>query len=167
MQVIGNIYLNPSLLDETDRYHFYSEDFTEDFHKVLFGAIYNLHQLGAAEITPITIEDYLEKFPKKMAVYQLNKGTEYLTKLSQNTQTAAFPYYYNRMKKMTLLRMYQSIGMDMKWLYDPDNVFDVKKKQAQEEYIDNISLDDIAEEINKKIDKIRLKYADVTEEGFV
>ena len=160
IQVIGGIYVNPSLLDIEDKYFFYEEDFTEEFHKILFGSIYNLHALGAKEITINAIEDYLEQRPKKLAVYKANKGQEYLQKLSQNVQLAAFDYYYKRMKKMTLMRMYQSIGMDLSWLYDIDNILDVKKKQAQEDWLDNTSIEEIAEIIDKKITNIRLKYVD-------
>ena len=160
IQVIGGIYVNPSLLDMEDKYFFYEEDFTEEFHKILFGSIYNLHALGAKEITINAIEDYLEQRPKKLAVYKANKGQEYLQKLSQNVQLAAFDYYYKRMKKMTLMRMYQSIGMDLSWLYDIDNILDVKKKQAQEDWLDNTSIEEIAEIIDKKITDIRLKYVD-------
>lgn len=160
IQVIGGIYVNPSLLDIEDKYFFYEEDFTEEFHKILFGSIYNLHALGAKEITISAIEDYLEQRPKKLAVYKANKGQEYLQKLSQNVQLAAFDYYYKRMKKMTLMRMYQSIGMDLSWLYDIDNILDVKKKQAQEDWLDNTSIEEIAEIIDKKITDIRLKYVD-------
>lgn len=47
-------------------------------------------------------------------------------------QLAAFDYYYNRMKKMTLLRMYnKNVGMDLSWLYDPDNILDIKKKKLK------------------------------------
>lgn len=160
IQVIGGIYVNPSLLDIEDKYFFYEEDFTEEFHKILFGSIYNLHALGAKEITINAIEDYLEQRPKKLAVYKANKGQEYLQKLSQNVQLAAFDYYYKRMKKMTLMRMYQNIGMDLSWLYDVDNILDVKKKQAQEDWLDNTSIEEIAEIIDKKITDIRLKYVD-------
>lgn len=45
-------------------------------------------------------------------------------------QLAAFDYYYNRMKKMTLFRMYNHIGMDLSWLYDPDNILNAKKKRS-------------------------------------
>ena len=55
VQVIGGIYLNPSLIDDEDKYFFNEEDFTEEFHTILFGSIYNLHKLGAKEITPILI----------------------------------------------------------------------------------------------------------------
>lgn len=40
----------------------------------------------------------------------------------------AFDYYYNRLKKFTLLRVYDSFGIDMTEFYDPDNIFDLAKK---------------------------------------
>lgn len=161
MQVIGNVYLNPSLLDMEDKYAFNEEDFNvEDFHQILFGCIYNLHHLGAKEINEITIQNYLEQRPKKYAIYQTNKGTEYLNNLKNITQLSAFDYYYNRVKKMTLLRMYSDMGMDLSWLYDNDNILDTKKKQIQEEWLDNHSLNEIADLIDKKILNIRLKYID-------
>lgn len=150
-----------------DTYNFYDEDFSEEFHQVIFGSIYNLHQLGAKEITISTIEDYLEQRPKKLAIYQANKGAEYLTKLAATTQLAAFDYYYSRVKKMTLLRMYHNAGMDLKWLYDVDNIFDSKKKQVQEEWLDNHSLGEIADIIDKKLEDIRLKYVDNTDDEFI
>ena len=160
IQIIGGIYNNPSLIDREDKYHFNEEDFPEEFHRILFGAIYNLHMLGAKEITINAIEDYLSQRPKKLAVYKVNKGQEYLDKVKTMTQIAAFDYYYSRMKKMTLLRMYQSIGMDLSWLYDIDNILDAKKRQAQEDWLDNTPIEDIADLIDKKITDIRLKYID-------
>ena len=158
VQVIGCIYHNPNLIDN-ESYSFTLDDFTEEFHQVIFGSIYNLHQLGATEITSSTIEDYLEQRPKKLAVYQANKGSEYLEKVTENCQLAAFNFYYHRMKKMTLLRMYnEKIGMDLSWIYDIDNIFDQKKKQAQEDWLDNHTEEDIANLINDKIEDIKLKY---------
>lgn len=166
VQVIGCIYQQPSLL-ENQNYFFHEEDFTEEFHKVLFGSIYNLYTLGAKEITINAIEDYLTQKPKSLAVYQTNKGQEYLQKISETVQLSTFDYYYQRMKKMTLLRMYQSVGMDMSWAYDPDIILDVKKKQMQEEWLDNTSLEEIAEMIDKRITDIRLKYVDDANTEFV
>ena len=140
VQVIGNIYQNPNLLDN-DNYHFIEDDFPENFHKVLFGAIYDLYKLGAKEININVIEDFLSQRPKSLAIYQSNKGSEYLKKISDTTTLSTFDYYYNRMKKMTLLRMYDSIGLDLSWLYDVDNILDSKKKQLQEEQLDNSTLE--------------------------
>lgn len=160
MQVIGAVYNNPSLLDN-EKYNFNTEDFTEEFHKIIFGSIYNLHQLGATEINVNTISDYLETRPTKLATFKVNNGVEYLHKLSENTQIAAFEYYYNRMKKMTLFRMYtEKVGMDLSWLYNPDNIFDAKKKQAQEDWLDNTSIEKIADLIDGKIQQIRMKYVE-------
>ena len=167
VQLIGCVYQNPSLLDN-DQYSFTLDDFVEEFHQVIFGSIYNLHQLGAKQITSANIEDYLEQRPKKLAVYKANKGAEYLEKVAANSQLAAFNYYYHRVKKMTLLRMYnEKVGMDLSWLYDVDNIFDQKKKQAQEDWFDNHTEQEIADLINDKIDDIKLKYVDNVEEDII
>lgn len=167
VQVIGCVYQNPSLLDN-EQYSFSLDDFVNEFHQVIFGSIYNLHQLGATEINSLTIEDYLEQRPKKLAVYKANKGAEYLEKVKENCQLAAFNYYYHKVKKMTLLRMYnEKAGMDLSWLYDIDNIFDQKKKQAQEDWLDNHSEEEIADLINDKIEDVRLKYVDAATEDII
>ena len=56
--------------------------------------------------------------------------------------------------------MYDNYGIDVKWLYDPDNILDLKKKQEQENWLDNIELQKIADVIDEKIERIRLTYAD-------
>ena len=166
IQVIGCIFKNPNLLDN-ENYFFNEDDFTEEFHKILFGSIYNLHLLGAKSITINTIEDYLRDRPKSLAIYKANKGAEYLQKIGDNIQISTFNYYYQKMKKMTLLRMYQKAGMNLSWLYDTNNILDMKKRQAQEDWLDNNSLEDIAEIIDKKITDIKLKYIDNTNEDFI
>ena len=168
VQVIGNIYNNQNLLDMTEKYFFNEDDFTEDFHKIVFGSIFNLHQLGVKDITIAAIEDYLEQRPKKLAVYKAHKGAEYLTRCSENAKFSAFDYYYNRMKKMTLFRGYADFtNMDLSWLYDPDNILDVKKKQQQEDWLDNTPLEKIADLIDDKIAEVRAKYVDDAEIGGV
>ena len=167
IQVIGGVYLNNSFLED-ERYFFTEEDFTEDFHRILFESIINLHSLGVKQINPNSIEDYLEQRPKKKAIYIANKGPEYLQRLVETTQIAAFDYYYNRMKKMTLLRMYNTVcSMDLSWLYDVNNILDIKKKQAQEDWLDNTSLAEIADMIDNKICEIRLRYVDDSDEKAV
>ena len=159
--VIGNVFNNPKILDATDKYFFSEDDFIDDFHKIVFGTIFNLHQLGATEITLNAISDYLNTRPKKEAIYKANKGEEYLLRCSENAKITTFDYYYNRMKKMTLLRTYnEQAGMDLSWMYDPDNIFDSKKKQEQEEWLDNASLVEIANRIDDKIISIKSQCVD-------
>ena len=59
MQVIGCVYNNPYLLDFSDKYVITDEDFANDFHRITFGAIYKLHELGAKTISLENIVDFL------------------------------------------------------------------------------------------------------------
>ena len=161
MNVIGNVYSNPKLFDAEDKYFFSEEDFVTDFQKIVFGTLFNLHQLGVKEITLNTIDDYLSERPKKLAIYQSNKGAEYILKCAENAKITTFDYYYNRMKKMTLFRTYQTLaGMDLSWIYDVNNIFDPKKKQEQEEWLDTHSLEEIANVIDDKIIEVKSRCID-------
>lgn len=167
MQVIGNAYNNPSLLDLDEKYVITDDDFEDNFHKIVFGAIYKIHELGANKITLETISDFFSSRPKSEAVYKQQKGEEWLLTVSQNANPDSFDYYYNRLKKMSLLRAYDKYGIDVTDIYDPDNILDSKKRQRQEEYLDNSTLEDIANKIDEKIDKIKLQYVDDAYESSV
>ena len=165
VQVIGCIFKNPKLLERDDKYKFNEQDFYDEFHQLVFGCIYNLWQLGAKEITLPAIEDYLTQRPKALATYKANKGPEFILKAAEMANVNTFDYYYNRMKKMSLLRAYEEMGMDLTWLYNPDEVMDMKRKQAQEDWLDNATLADIYNKINDKIDSIKLQYVENVTDG--
>lgn len=162
MQVIGTVFKNPQILEYTDRYTIIDEDFADEFHRVAFGAIYKIHELGADKITLENISDFLASRPKSAAVFKAQKGEEWLLKVSETCLPEAFDYYYNRLKKFTLLRAYDNCGVDVSDIYDADNILDTKKKQIQEDLLDNSTLDQIADKIDNKIEGIRLKYVDDT-----
>ena len=165
VQVIGCIFKNPKLLERDDKYKFNEQDFYDEFHQLVFGCMYNLWQLGAKEITLTAIEDYLTQRPKALATYKANKGPEFILKAAEMANVNTFDYYYNRMKKMSLLRAYEEMGMDLTWLYNPDEVMDMKRKQAQEDWLDNATLADIYNKINDKIDSIKLQYVENITDG--
>ena len=160
MQVIGCVYNTPQLLDFTDKYTITDEDFPDEFHRIAFGAIYKIYELGAENITLENISDFLSSRPKSAASFKQNKGEEWLLKISDAAIPSAFDYYYNRLKKMTLLRAYDNYGVDVSYIYDPDNILDVKKKQAQEDWLDNATLEDIATKVDNTIEAIRMKFVD-------
>lgn len=160
IQVIGNVYNNPQILDFTDKYTITDEDFPDEFHRITFGAIYKLHELGADKISLENIADFLSSRPKSEAVYKQNKGEEWLLKISQNATAETFDYYYSRMKKFSLLRAYDKYGIDVSDIYDVDNLLDTKKKQQQEDLLDNSTLEQIADKVDSKIESIRLQYVD-------
>lgn len=158
-QVIGCVFNNSSILDDTDRYIIHEEDFIEEFHKIVFGSIYNIHLTGS-HVNVDAIIDYLANRPKFEKIFTQNKGIEYLMEASKNAREDTFNYYYSRLKKFSLLRAYDNFGLDVSFLYDPDEVIDLKKRQKQEDWLDNTSLVGIAETIDKSIEKIREKYVE-------
>ena len=132
MQVIGSVFKNPQLLDFTDKYTITDDDFPDEFHRIAFGAIYKIHELGADRISLENIEDFLTSRPKSQAIFKQQKGEEWLLKVADTCLPDAFDYYYNRLKKFTLLRAYDNYGIDVSDIYDADNILDTKKKQIQE-----------------------------------
>lgn len=160
IQVIGNVFNSPKLLDYEDKYTITENDFADQFHKITFGAIYKLHELGAKTITIENILDFLGTRPKSEAIFKQQKGEEWLLKAADVANSSSFDYYYGRMKKMSLLRAYDSYGIDVSFIYDPDNILDIKKKQLQEDYLDNATLEQIAKRVDDRIDAIRMEYVD-------
>ena len=160
MQVIGCVFNTPQLLDFTDKYTITDNDFPDEFHKTVFGAIYKIHGLGAQHVGLENIADFFASRPKSAAVYKTNNGEKWLLQVSDNANQLSFDYYYGRLKKMSLLRAYDNYGIDVSDIYDPDNILDVKKKQLQEDILDNSTLEEIAQKVDMKIDKIRLEYVD-------
>lgn len=167
IQVIGCVFNRPQILEETDKYTIIDEDFPDLFHKTVFGAIYKLYELGVKEITLENLSDFFSSRPKSEAVYKQNKGEEWLLAISDNANFSTFDYYYKRLKKFTLLRAYDNCGIDISDIYDIDNILDIKKKQMQEEWLDNVSLEDIANKVDEKIEGIKLRCVDnCVEESF-
>ena len=160
MQVIGCVFNTPQLLDFTDKYAITDEDFPDEFHRTVFGAIYKIHGLGAQHIGLENIADFFSSRPKSAAIYKTNDGERWLLSVSDKANQLSFDYYYGRLKKMTLLRAYDNYGIDVSDIYDPNNILDVKKKQLQEDILDNSTLEEIANKVDQKIDEIRLKFVD-------
>lgn len=159
VQVIGCIYRKPSLLED-GKYFFTEEDFTNDFHQVIFGAMVNLYQMGTTQFNLTILEDYFKDWPNSYAIYKTGNGANWLKEQEEHADVANFEYYYSRLKKFTLLRMYDDLGLNVRWIYNPDEIFDVKKKESQEAYLNNLTLDQIASEIENKIESIRRTYID-------
>ena len=160
MQVVGNVFRNPQILDFTDKYTITEDDFPDEFHRIAFGAIYKIHELGADRISLENIADFLSSRPKSAATFKQNKGEEWLLKVSETCLPEAFDYYYSRLKKFSLLRAYDNYGVDVSDIYDADNILDTRKKQLQEDILDNSTLEQIADKVENKIEGIRLKYVD-------
>lgn len=158
--MIGCFLNRPTLLDDDGQYSLRETDFDNEFHRVVYGAVSNLYGMGAEHITTKAIEDYLVNREKSYGIYKANNGADWLHKAFVGADVLNFDYYYDRVKKMTLLRTYDSIGFDVSWIYDPDNILDLKAKEEQGKKLDEASLDSIADEIDNRILRVREMVVD-------
>ena len=77
IQVIGCVLTDASILENTDEFIIKDDDFVEEFHKIVFGSMYNIYMTGS-KVTIDAVIDYLANRPKYDAIFKQNKGTEYL-----------------------------------------------------------------------------------------
>lgn len=163
-QVIGSIFKETSLLDQNGQYFLTAQDFVNDVHRVIYGAASNLYANGAETITPVDVENYIRGRENSYVIYKSANGAEYLRKAIEFAEPAAFKYYYDKVKKMTLLRNYCNIGVDVTWLYDPNNLIDKKKREEQLNLLDNLNLSEIAERIENKVSLVRIETVNKNDE---
>lgn len=154
INVIGNIYNKPDLLDRTDKFTITERDFPEQFHKIVMSSIVHLFEQGVREMSLNVIEDFLHQHPKSEACFKSNKGDEWLLQASESAKEESFNYYYQRLKKFTLLREFADAGIDVSGIYDADNILDAKKKQIQEEWLDNHTVAEVSQKVTDKINSV-------------
>ena len=157
MQVIGCLIKDPMLLADPKIYIDEKLDFTEKMHKLVYGAIYNLFNSGINKITPIDIDNYLSAYSVNYEYYKNSNGLQYLNDAEEFAQLDNFQYYYERFKKLSLLRYLKSQGYNIKDIYN-EEVQSSKKEIEMEEKFNDMSLNDIFNFFKLKIDNIEKIY---------
>ena len=154
-QCLGAIIDDPSLLDE---YPFEKEDFVDQFHTLIFSAVSNLYNLGTNIIDIFSIDSYLSGFSEQYKIFNDSNGLSYVTDVSELYEKENFLYYFERMKKFSLLRYWQSRGFDTKRIYNP-SIVDTKQQEEQRNKLDNLTVADMIDAMDEAMvnePKIRL-----------
>ena len=138
-------------------------DFYERFHKVLFGAIYELHGKGANKIDKFEINAYLMNFKGQYEIYTSSGGDEYLDRLEMVDYKSNFDYHYNRVKKFSLLRHYNVNGIDTKDIYDT-TILEPKEFSEMSEKFNHLTVADIVKHVDGKIIDIKTDFV-IEKEG--
>lgn len=158
IQVLGGLLNNPSLLSETDRYQLEQSDFPERFHKIIFGVINNLyHHSGIEEIGKPDIDGFLREYDVQYDVFNQNNGLEYIDKVQELSKEGNFDYYYERLKKFSLVREMKSLGFDVSEVYD-ETILNPRKSEELQEKFDKMSVKDILNIYEEKIVEIKEKF---------
>lgn len=157
MQVLGSILKNPLFLADSSKYELSNDDFPEQFHKIIFAAIYNLYDDGTEVINEVTIDGYLKDYDIQYSIFNKNDGIEYLYNIQELAEESNFDYYYKRLKKFSLIREMDGLGFNVKELYD-DEIIDPKEKEKMQEAFDKLSIEDILKVYETKMIEVKDKF---------
>ena len=153
--VLGNICRNPTVLKEPEII-IGARDFVQDFHKITFGAIFNLaYSKGdVKEITEIDIDNYLANYPTHYKIWDDADGMKYIQDARKTANNDMFENDYHTLKKFSLLRNYVECGIDVADLYNY-KTNDLRELTDSMKKLDELEIVDIIEHYTQKMISIR------------
>ena len=157
MQVLSCLINNPSLMSESEKYRLTNDDFPEKFHKIIFAAIHNLFHNGTEEINEIVIDGFLKDYDIQYEIFNQNNGIEYIQEIKELSDESNFDYYYERLKKFTLIREMNGLGFDVSDIYD-EEILNPKEKEKMQEKFDEYSIKDILSLYEMKMVDLKEKF---------
>ena len=160
-QVLGSLMKHPQFLSEVDKYALTALDFSTRFEKTIFGAINGLWRQGAPKITAFDIESFIESNEAAKKMFEQQNGLEYLQDIEEFSNVENFPYYYNKLKKLNLLRDLKKQNFPVEDFYQEDLTAPdaVEINQRFEE----LTVNDIIVGVKKKLLVLESDYAGTEE----
>jgi replicative DNA helicase len=155
MMIIAGLIKNPELVHDQDNFKLTTNDFDNEFYKIVFGAIANIAAEGSGTISAQDIDLYIGQFNKQYETFKAAGGYEFLKGLQpfiDSMDSSRFNFYYQRLKKFTVLRDLQKAGIETKEFYNPEVDFMYLDKESEK--LNNITVDDIVKTILKKVNKV-------------
>ena len=155
-QILGCLMQRPQFLSEVDRYSLTIADFSTRFERYVFSAICGLYQQGASHIEPIDVANFLEVDTVGKKTFENGNGIEYLQDVIEFSSIENFSYYYNRLKKINLLRDLKKQGFDVSQFYEED----LTQPQADEinARFETLTTQDICDGIKRKLIHLESDY---------
>ena len=155
--LFGCYCLNPRLaLDE--KYATNTNDYPENFHKMIWGAIINIAKKRTAEkITPIDIENEISQFDTALSLWKNNDGWGYIESAidMSSDKISNVGKYYDDVRKYSIIRnATESLKMDTSFIYDEDD-------DEKLEHFNQLTSIEVLNEINNKFMDFKSKWKNV------
>lgn len=156
-QVIGDLMKNPLLLLEYQ--DIYPTDFDQKVARICFIIIQKLYNEGATSLTPIEIDQEVEKHANSYQIYQKENGLDFVKTSYEFAELNNFEVYYTRLKKYSLLRRLVKEGYDVSEFYiaDKDIINPLQEIQTQEHF-DTSTIEEILNSVEGKYNIIRNEF---------
>lgn len=147
----------PELLSDTDKYLLEPMDFSQQLDRFIFSAIYNLYVGGAEKIHTVDIDNYLNSNVLAKELIEKENGLQFLQDCEEYGDYSNFSYYYNKLKKINLLRDLSKNNYDISDFYCEDPLSD--NYYAINEKFENMTINDILNKIKGTYVNLESKYA--------
>lgn len=157
IQVLGGLMNHPDLLNETDRYNLAPEDFPNSLDKYGFSAIYNLYADGANKIHAVDVISLLQENLVAKNLIEKENGVTFFQDCEVNSDEGNFNFYYNRLKKLNLLREIQLTGRDTNDIFC-ENPLDDNYVKINERF-QKMSVNDIVNVLKGEVANFENKYS--------
>lgn len=146
----------PELLSDVDKYQLEPTDFSQQLDKMIFSAIYNLFAGGAERIHTIDVDTYLQTNEVAKNLLEKNNGLAFIQDCEDLADPANFQLYYNKLKKINLLRDLQKNGRDISSFYCEDPL---NEKYAEiNERFEKMTATDIFNSLRGELADLENKY---------
>lgn len=157
IQVLGGLMNHPDLLNETDKYNLAPEDFPNSLDKYGFSAIYNLYADGANKIHAVDVISLLQENLVAKNLIEKENGVTFFQDCEVNSDEGNFNFYYNRLKKLNLLREIQLTGRDTNDIFC-ENPLDDNYVEINEKF-QKMSVNDIINVLKGEVASFENKYS--------
>lgn len=122
--LFGCYCINPRfILDE--KYMTNANDYPENFHKMIWGALVNIAKKGNIErISPLDIENEITQFDTAMSLWKNNNGWEYIEEaISMATDKVMnVGKYYDDVRKYSIIRnAFEQLKLDISFIYNEND----------------------------------------------
>lgn len=157
LYVLSCLMHDPLLL-QNEKYAFVKTDFYKPLQQMVFFAVYNMAQNGAEKITPQDVDTYLSSYESQYAYYKANNGFEFVLqcyKTTEGSDRSQFEYYYGVLKKFSVLRDLESIGINTSRYFNPSNILN---QDAELEKLNKMSIETILNDVRGRIVNIENRH---------
>ena len=118
-------YCNNPRMAVTDKYETTVNDYSEAFHKMIWGAIVNIAKKGnVSKITSIEIENEIAQFPNALNLWKNNDGWNYVDKAIAESENKIINIglYQDNVRKYSIIRNASEVlKLDITFLYDEND----------------------------------------------
>lgn len=146
----------PELLSETDKYFLEPSDFTQQLDKFIFSAIYNLYVNGAEKIHTVDVDNYLQQNSLAKQLMEKENGLSLLQDCEIESEVSNFNYYYNKLKKINLVRELQLSKDEIDEIYCED-ILNERYSEINDRF-ERMHVVDVVNVLKSKIANIENRY---------